>query len=266
VDVSRKLYGGYDTMQLLDHTLTLLREMPSLYSVICHRWVDNLEFHVEKEHVIIDFDFDFEAHVERHLSFAAKLERYSWDRLAGRLGNRDRHYQRIVRRYSRFMALKSVWPRLREDPKCSFGELIPTLDIDFAWRTHILSPERYHAYCVILTGERIPHATSMVGPGWCRDRHRTSLIYEQVFKQSFDLCFCWNCFARRDADFLAEPAKAVIDLELEKERIRRLSLGLEESLDLAEKQCRKCGSHPHRDCNPKHFFKPEHRYNGNYYI
>jgi hypothetical protein len=88
-----------------------------------------------------------------------------------------------------------------------------------------------------------------------RVSHRNSKdqIYEHLFGEEYALCLCWPCVKGR----MDNPAgwrsfrrltRPVVKTQLAAEMDRRRAAAVSIPLDFAEKQCRKCGSHPRRHC------------------
>lgn len=57
--------------------------------------------------------------------------------------------KQMIMRYYRFLQLKTLYPKER---------LIPTLDIEIIWHTHLLRPEMYRGDCLRLFGRIIDHS------------------------------------------------------------------------------------------------------------
>src|ERR1051326_4060172 len=76
------------------------------------------------------FPFNLEAAVERQGSFLLKMTQFSWNRAP----HASDTMRRSIDRYAKFFSLMA----LGTDTK-----VVPTLDVDLAWHTHQLNPEKY---------------------------------------------------------------------------------------------------------------------------
>src|SRR5262245_48194035 len=80
----------------------------------------------------------------RHLRFAKRIQK---------LGDLDEEfYKDSSSRYHKFLTL------IKENP----GQmLVPTLDIDLFWHSHILHPNEYRSYCFYTLGKILNHDDSV---------------------------------------------------------------------------------------------------------
>jgi hypothetical protein len=120
----------------------------------------------------------------------------------------------------------------------------------------MLTPREYRAFCNSTFGRVIPSLpcpaeshranTTLLGP--------TSQIYEHVFGEKYALCLCRPCVSSRigeaPSSFRLSRSTASIQ-PLEEEMGRRSFADVSIPLYYAEKQCRRCGSHPWRHCHKK---------------
>lgn len=130
------------------------------------------------------------------------------------------------------------------------------LDINLIWRTHMLTPREYRAFCNSTFGRVI---SSLPCPA---RRHKanstlldpTSQIYEHVFGEKYALCLCRPCVGSRigESSGSLHLNRSTASIQpLEEEMDRRSSADVSIPLYYAEKQCRRCGSHPWRHCHKK---------------
>ncbi|KAK0722627.1 hypothetical protein B0T26DRAFT_640760 [Lasiosphaeria miniovina] len=153
--------------------------------------------------------------VERQEKFVVNMANILWFRspaLAGTL-------ERAIVRYSRFLAFFKD----RED--ANKMPLVPTLDIDLVWHTHLCSPALYQAGCKHFAGrDSINHddtlAQALLNDGFVS----TARMYEIRFREEYNACLCWPCEALRselgsmkkangEVDFAAIAKKVQEDVE-----------------------------------------------------
>lgn len=90
--------------------------------------------------VILDFTFDIETACQRTLDLELHLKYPIF---------KDEKFVAVaLQRYERFLMLKAKHPSLY---------LVPTLDIELVWRSHLLRPSKYAADCLRLGDRVIPH-------------------------------------------------------------------------------------------------------------
>jgi hypothetical protein len=88
--------------------------------------------------------------------------------------------KQMITRYYRFMQLKAIYlPNIL---------LIPTLDVEIIWQTHLLRPEMYRADCLRLFGRLVDHsllATDMERFLKEQAFRETCQLYEQRFGEQY---------------------------------------------------------------------------------
>ncbi|KAM0344032.1 hypothetical protein ACHAPU_007935 [Fusarium lateritium] len=206
-----------------------------------------------------NFTFDFHASVQRQLELAERLLNFSWHRMYISLDNNQHGLRPAVKRYQRYMTILRFWEQIeRLELGTSDRPSFTYLDIDVVWRTHLLSPREYLCFCNGIFGSLVPNTPSPP------DRHKaktalldaTSQIYEHIFNEEYALCLCRPCVNSRRDDSPG-PFRSIWNNTLaarqlpEAEIDRRSQAGVSIPLDFAEKQCRKCGSHPWKHCREK---------------
>ncbi|CAH2353604.1 hypothetical protein CLIB1423_11S03510 [[Candida] railenensis] len=78
------------------------------------------------------------------------------------------------------------------------GILVPTLDIDLMWHTHLLSPFFYLDYCR-KNGKNVVDHDDKIEEGKLTTRfEETSKIYKTRYGKEYSLCFCWFCVSARN--------------------------------------------------------------------
>ncbi|KAH7032717.1 uncharacterized protein B0I36DRAFT_382736 [Microdochium trichocladiopsis] len=160
--------------------------------------------------------------VKRQSVFVDKMDRMLWIRspaLAGTLC-------RAVRRYERFLGLfkfdDAVAPGrcvgastegagVGEERERKKTMLVPTLDVDLVWHTHMCtSPEQYARDCETLAGRVVEHNDKFgdkSGPGngggsssvYEDALEYTSQLYRVRYGGDYRICLCWECEALRSA-------------------------------------------------------------------
>ena len=91
-------------------------------------------------------------------------------------------------RYTRFITMLNT----------SQGILVPTLDIDLMWHTHLLSPFEYLDYCR-KTGKKVVDHDDKIDEGKLTTRfEETSKMYKMRYGKEYSLCFCWFCVSARN--------------------------------------------------------------------
>ena len=94
-------------------------------------------------------------------------------------------------RYKNFITLFVRYPQIT---------LAPTPDIDLIWHTHQCSPLRYRTFAKIKTGgTEIDHNDGLGQVTIDDARKRTGDLYKAEFGDEYELCFCWDCEAVREA-------------------------------------------------------------------
>ncbi|CAF5111783.1 unnamed protein product, partial [Rotaria sp. Silwood1] len=82
--------------------------------------------------------------------------------------------QQMIRRYYRFMILKSLYPKIY---------LVPTIDIEIVWQTHLLRPGIYRDDCHQLFNKIIDH--SLLLNQIQQSFFHTSYLYEKHFDEEY---------------------------------------------------------------------------------
>ncbi|KAF5962631.1 hypothetical protein FBULB1_13973 [Fusarium bulbicola] len=205
------------------------------------------------------FFYDFHKAVQRQLDLAEQDVKFSWHRIYVSREDNERALKPAIQRYQRFFTLEmfreeiGYW-RFEYPDHIRFTDF----DIHLVWRTHKLAPQKYERFCTNYFGGlvyMIPDPPDNQEVGVSR-RNSKDQIYEHLFGEEYALCFCWPCVKGRTD----KPAgwysfrrltRSVVKTELAAEMDRRRAAAVSIPLDFAEKQCRKCGSHPRRHCRKK---------------
>lgn len=87
-------------------------------------------------------------------------------------------------RYTRFMDLQAAHPD---------RVAIPTVDIDLAWHTHILSPRSYAAWTLKKMGSILDHTDKMDETLLCTSFEWTCQAYMAKYSSPYSECTCWYC-------------------------------------------------------------------------
>jgi hypothetical protein len=165
------------------------------------RFYDKLLIHtINATHGQCTFTYDFHASVQRQIELAKRLLGFSWHRMYVYPEDNEEAFRPAIKRYRRFMTLSRFQPQiLGSSPGASNRLDFTYLDIDLIWRTHMLAPRPYRAFCNSTFGCVIPNLP-------CPDGSRranatlldpTSQIYEHVFGEKYALCLCRPCVSSR---------------------------------------------------------------------
>ncbi|KAF5645485.1 chloroperoxidase [Fusarium sp. NRRL 52700] len=202
------------------------------------------------------FFYDFHKAVQRQLDLAEQDIKFSWHRIYVSRQDNERALKPAIQRYRRFFTLEmfreeiGYW-RFEYPDHIRFTDF----DIHLVWRTHKLAPQKYETFCTNYFGGlvyMIPDLPDKQEVGVSR-RNSKDQIYEYLFGEEYALCLCWPCVKGRTD----KPAgwhsfrrltRPVVKTQLAAEMDRRRAAAVSIPLDFAEKQCRKCGSHPRRHC------------------
>ncbi|KAI9838829.1 MAG: hypothetical protein M1819_004035 [Sarea resinae] len=76
---------------------------------------------------------------------------------------------------------------------------VPTLDVDLAWHTHQLSPQRYYTFTISKTGQFVDHDDKIEESKLSDAFEWTSKKYQKEFKEVYSECLCWYCEALRES-------------------------------------------------------------------
>ncbi|EER29577.1 hypothetical protein D8B26_003860 [Coccidioides posadasii str. Silveira] len=100
--------------------------------------------------------------------------------------------ERIIKKYRRFFRI------LHSNTEVV---AVPTLDVDLAWHTHQLSPQRYFTYSVTMTpGKFINHDDKIESSKLSDGFERTAKAYEAAYGEIYSQCTCWYCEAIRESN------------------------------------------------------------------
>ncbi|CCT65102.1 uncharacterized protein FFUJ_04250 [Fusarium fujikuroi IMI 58289] len=205
------------------------------------------------------FFYDFHKAVQRQLDLAEQDVKFSWHRIYVSRGDNERALKPAIQRYRRFFTLEmfreeiGYW-QFEYPDHIRFADF----DIHLVWRTHKLAPQKYERFCINYFGGLVYMIPDPPENQEVRVSHRNSKdqIYEHLFGEEYALCLCWPCVKGRTD----KPAgwrsfrrltRPVVKTQLAAEMDRRRAAAVSIPLDFAEKQCRKCGSHPRRHCRKK---------------
>ena len=189
----------------------------------------------------VDMSFDFHKAIRRMLKLADEMLQVSWHRMPYTNGHIGSPLTKCLERYQRFMALAKFWPRFRGTSAFFCGPLVPTLDIDLVWRTHMLFPRKYEDYCRKLVGKVVEHTPILpLREGW-PDLQRTAAAYETVFGGVYSLCPCWFCETRQESGLSAIFRMKSLARHLRTEEKRRNASKIGVPLLLADKVSWRCG-------------------------
>ena len=137
------------------------------------------------------FALNLSSAVIRQGKFVQQMERIDWIRSPTLQATIDR----LIAKYEIFFKIMAGHPR---------HMAVPTLDVDLAWHTHLLSPARYYNYSVGSTirpvrfidhNDKVDELKLSDGFEW------TCKIYREVTNGSiYSECVCWYCEAIRYPD------------------------------------------------------------------
>ncbi|KAF7622718.1 hypothetical protein F9C07_11556 [Aspergillus flavus] len=140
------------------------------------------------------------ANVERQLKFVEKMHDHLWIRSPAVDGT----LRRAIDRYEKFLQL------FRDYPKTT---LVPTLDVDLVWHTHLCNPEQYRTSLVERAGRMVNHDDKL-GKSFLDIRFdKTQELFQIAFGQQYHVCLCWDCEAVSSAmeAFVANYDMDIID-------------------------------------------------------
>ncbi|KAB8228654.1 uncharacterized protein BDW43DRAFT_212308 [Aspergillus alliaceus] len=143
--------------------------------------------------------------VERQLKFAEKMHAHLWIRSPAVEGT----IRRAIDRYEKFLQLFRDYPD---------RTMVPTLDVDLAWHTHLCSPEQYRASLLQRTGRMVNHDDKLGKSFLHRRFDKTHDLFSVVFGQQYHVCLCWDCEAissAMEAFATKDDVDIVDDFELE---------------------------------------------------
>ncbi|KAI5853316.1 hypothetical protein BZA05DRAFT_352302 [Tricharina praecox] len=130
------------------------------------------------------FGIDLVSAVTRQGIFNRQVVAFDWS--TTNTTNPDR-LKFAFRKYQRFFTLWKKYAFLARNP------LVPTLDMDLVWSTHLLRPEGYFKHTMATTKRFVNH-----GERRCEWEHNTAFIrtcqvYWSNFRELYDCCGCWYC-------------------------------------------------------------------------
>jgi hypothetical protein len=253
--------GPYNVFQQLDtsiaiihsrHSTDVTESLEALYTDKIDRLV------IECPQGSCNVAFDFHDAVQDQLNFGVKMLWYSWDRMPG-----SQLFQDALQRYERFMTLRVRWSILRSQiSNGSTAVLLPTIDLDLVWRTHLLSANKYQGFCQEYYTGIITHLASPATRGRGRNFQASTQVYEEMFDMRYELCYCWFCVYSRNEGRCNDISYLRLKRWVRKERRRRLTIGVPVLLHMADKQCPSCGWHPWKNCDEKYHPQSEKEFNG----
>jgi hypothetical protein len=145
------------------------------------------------------FALDLVGAVIRQGTFVQKMDNIDWLHSPTVMATMDR----LIRKYHVFFHIMASNPRRMA---------VPTLDVDLAWHTHQLAPQRYFEYSVYHTNLHTRIATFIdhddkVDENRLSDGFEwTSKIYRKLTDgEIYSECTCWYCEAIRAPDLRGGP-------------------------------------------------------------
>ncbi|KAF7592077.1 hypothetical protein BBP40_000743 [Aspergillus hancockii] len=143
---------------------------------------------------------DLIANVERQTSFIDKMNAQLWIRSPAVEGT----IRRAIGRYEKFLELFRDYPNTT---------LVPTLDVDLAWHTHLCNPEQYRVGLVQRAGRVVNHDDKLGKSYLNRRFDKTHELFRVVFGQQYNICLCWDCEAILSAmeDFATSDDIDILD-------------------------------------------------------
>ncbi|KAL2127130.1 hypothetical protein VTI74DRAFT_11271 [Chaetomium olivicolor] len=124
--------------------------------------------------------------VQRQAAFVDKMHQHLWIRSPAVEGT----LRRARDRYGQFLRLFRLYPG---------AMLVPTLDIDLVWHTHMLSAAGYERGMLKRVGRFVDHDDKL-GQGVLADGMGKMRDWWRVrFGSEYETCLCWDCQALMDA-------------------------------------------------------------------
>lgn len=102
-----------------------------------------------KDDLTNDFGIDLHSAAERHLRFSNRVIKLH------HVIKSKNYFETAADRYFLFLSM------FKEHNRTFNGPLVPTLDIDIMWHTHMLSPVNYFPECQIICGKVLDHNDEM---------------------------------------------------------------------------------------------------------
>ncbi|KAI9172342.1 hypothetical protein HJFPF1_01844 [Paramyrothecium foliicola] len=138
--------------------------------------------------------FAFHEAVQDQLDFGLKVLQCSRFRVGPPNEHLDKALRIPILRYCNFLSLRLVWSGIRSVFANNHNTLlVPTLDIDLVWRTHLLSPVKYLEFCEEFHRKLIPHVPSELGESKSGHFHVTEQAYEAIFGDAYKSCCHQHC-------------------------------------------------------------------------
>src|SRR6202044_248532 len=97
---------------------------------------------------------------------------------------------RAIDRYGKYLELFKKYPRTL---------LVPTLDIDLVWHTHLCAPQQYRHTTASVAGRFINHDDTIATDALAGGLLRTKNLFRVRFGEEYVRCLCWDCEALRSA-------------------------------------------------------------------
>ncbi|OGM45320.1 hypothetical protein ABOM_006402 [Aspergillus bombycis] len=120
--------------------------------------------------------------VERQFKFVEKMHAHLWIRSPAVEGT----LRRAIDRYEKFLQLFRDYPATT---------LVPTLDVDLVWHTHLSDPEQYRTSLNERAGRMVSHDDKL-GKSFLHTRFdNTHELFQIAFGQQYNVCLCWDCEA-----------------------------------------------------------------------
>ncbi|EEU36855.1 uncharacterized protein NECHADRAFT_42088 [Fusarium vanettenii 77-13-4] len=126
------------------------------------------------------FALALEGAVLRQCIFIDDMTRLDWIHQASNTSIMEN----LLIKYNRFFDI------MKENPE---SLAVPTLDIDLAWHTHLLSPFAYYRYSNQLTEKLIDHADKIDEVRICKGFKWTNEMYQSKYGEVYTECSCWYC-------------------------------------------------------------------------
>ncbi|CAC5415007.1 unnamed protein product [Mytilus coruscus] len=132
---------------------------------------DPMSFDIPSDFVsCLTYDLEAAVHRQRVFYYQVSLPHYTDNKLL----------ENSVIRYRKFLHMKRSYPD-------SF--IVPCLDIDLIWHTHLLNPLSYKSHTMLILGEHFGHYDSVndrsEGSKLCRSMNETQIMWEELYKERF---------------------------------------------------------------------------------
>ncbi|RSL46825.1 hypothetical protein CEP54_013669 [Fusarium duplospermum] len=92
--------------------------------------------------------------------------------------------EKLIDKYNRFFDI------IKKNPE---SLAVPTLDIDLAWHTHLLSPYAYYHHSKRSTTKLIDHVDKIDEVRFCKGFEWTNKKYQSKYGEIYSECSCWYC-------------------------------------------------------------------------